>query len=142
VRVQARIADFGLARSDSDDSRSTVTKTGEVGGSFAYMAAEQAADFHQATPRSDVWSLGAIIYETLTGRLPRPMTAHASIVQQIAEVREGRTIPIDEVRRDLPPALTEWLTNSLHHAPGARFEDAGAMRRALRKAVAGTELLR
>ncbi len=139
-RFRARIADFGLARDDGDD-HSTLTNATDIGGSFDYMPAEQTENFHRATPRSDVWSLGAIVYECLTNTLPRPLTPGAPIQKQFREILEGPMIPIGDVRGDLPPKLVAWVTRALAKSPDDRFEDAGAMLRALQETVSAIGIL-
>lgn len=132
-RFQPRVGDFGLAKYHEQTGASEMTSTGVVGGSLDYMPREQLVDFRTASPASDVWSLGALVYRCLTGRLPRPTATGRDRMRIIVK---DTVVPIDRIDAGFPPALARWLTKALAHDPGARWPDAGAMRAGLQAAVA------
>lgn len=134
--VHVKIADFGLAKSEDLDSRSSVTKLGDLGGTLGYMAPEQAEGLQHTSARSDVWSIAAIVYESLTGERPRRQTLDAPLHHQFQEVRACQITPIRDHRSDIPPALDAWLSQCLARDPVERFADAGVMRAALSEGTA------
>jgi serine/threonine protein kinase len=118
-----RITDFGLAKFiERDDS---LTKTGAAMGSPSYMPPEQAAGhLDQVGPHSDVYSLGAILYELLTGRPPfRAETAVATMRQ----VMESEPIPPRKLNPAVPPGLETICLKCLEKNPVRRYPSANAL---------------
>ncbi len=134
-----KISDFGLAKSYMQAGESGMTVNGSVGGSWAYMPKEQLTNFRFVSPQSDVWSLGAILYECLTLKLPRPMEKGCDPIRTILE---SKIVPIQEIASDLHPELTKFVMKCLARETEDRFMDAGAMRNALKLTAmkAGIEL--
>lgn len=131
-RFQPRISDFGLAKYHEQTGASQMTSTGMVGGTLNYMPREQLLDFRSSLPATDVWSMGAVVYVSLTGRLPRPS---ASGGERIRMVVEDTVVPIQSVDPRFPAPLARWLDKALAYDAADRWPDAGAMRVALRAAA-------
>jgi serine/threonine protein kinase len=112
-----KIADFGIARS-TDSTR--LTQHGTLLGTAAYLSPEQAAG-EEATTVSDVYSLGAVIYELLTGRTPFQFESLAELAQLQSN---GQITPV----RDLEPSVPESVEAAVMHALArdARFRPASA----------------
>ena len=100
-----KIADFGIARA-AESTRHT--EVGTLLGTAAYLAPEQIAGA-DATPASDVYSLGAVLYELLTGRLPY---AFSSLAELAAQQNDGLIAPV----RDLVPEVPHELEAAVMHA--------------------------
>ncbi len=134
-----KISDFGLAKSYLKAGDSGMTVNGSVGGSWAYMPKEQLTNFRYVSPQSDVWSLGAILYETMTMRLPR---IFAPGEDPIRVILESKVVPIRDLLPDIHPALDNFMMKALAKEPEDRFKSAGSMRSALRKVaeIVGIEL--
>jgi formylglycine-generating enzyme required for sulfatase activity len=124
----AKVLDFGVAKMLEDPclapDSSTLTATGVVIGSAPYMSPEQLEGSKDVDLRSDLWSLGVILYETLTGTKP---FRGSSFVAVGAAVLKGTYRPASEVRPNLPPAIDDWLAKALCIDPEGRFPSARAM---------------
>jgi WD40 repeat protein len=114
------ITDFGLAkRADGDVD---LTLTGEILGSPNYMAPEQAdPNLGPATPASDVYSLGAMLYHLLTGR---PPFMAETVAQTLRLLAEGGPVPLRLVRRDVSRDLETICLKCLETAPALRYQSA------------------
>jgi TolB-like protein/Tfp pilus assembly protein PilF len=126
---RVKVLDFGLARLEATDSDSNVTDmptesrvelTGEgtVFGTVAYMSPEQARG-GKIDARSDVFSLGIVLYEMLTG--DRPFTG-ASSVDLISSILRDQPSPVTEIRSDLPPHVGRILRRCLEKNPRDRYQ--------------------
>jgi serine/threonine protein kinase len=118
-----KIADFGLAkRSDSDVVH---TQTGAILGSPSYMSPEQAAGtLDKIGPSTDVYALGVILYELLTGR---PPFKAASLLETIEQVREHDPAAIRSLQPKTPRDLEIICLKCLEKQPSRRYESAAAL---------------
>jgi serine/threonine-protein kinase len=127
-----KLADFGIAKASED---SAITKVGSVLGTAAYLAPEQARG-EPAGPPADLYSLGVVAYQLLTGRLPY----EAPSLTELARMQDaGPPIPLDQVETRVPPALSAAVVRSLHREPEGRYEGAPEMARALSDGLRGVE---
>jgi eukaryotic-like serine/threonine-protein kinase len=122
------VADFGIALAVSAAAGGRMTETGLSLGTPHYMSPEQATAEKTITNRSDVYSLGAVLYELLTGQPPHTGTSAQQIIMRI--VTEAPR-PVMEVRKAVPPNVAAALTKSLEKLPADRFESATAFAEAL-----------
>jgi hypothetical protein len=121
----AKLADFGVAHVASGDP---LTRTGDVVGTLAYMAPEQ-AEGERVTPASDVYSLALTLYEAWTGTNPIRAGGPAATVRRL-----GRPLPsLASMRRDLPPELCDAIDDALEPDPALR-PGAVELRDVLRRA--------
>ena len=125
-----KVTDFGVARAVSDH---TLTETGMVIGTAHYLAPEQVAG-GPATPVSDLYSVGAVMYEMLTGN--KPFEAETPIAVAMKRLTEDPR-PVRSVRKDTPVAVAAVVDRALARDPAARFGSAVDMREALEAAYAG-----
>jgi eukaryotic-like serine/threonine-protein kinase len=123
---RVKVTDFGIARAGASE----MTETGAIMGTAHYLSPEQA----QGLPvdgRSDLYSIGVILYELLTGRVPFDAESPVSIaVRHVSEP----PIPPAEVNPAVPPALDAVTMRALAKAPEDRFQDADAFIAALQAA--------
>jgi serine/threonine protein kinase len=128
-----KIVDFGLARRLG--SGGGATQSGMILGTPSYMAPEQAAGRnHELGPATDVYALGAILYELLTGR---PPFQGASTLDTLLLVRSTEPVPPRRLRPDLPRDLDTICLKCLHKDPRRRYASAEDLAQDLRRFLAG-----
>jgi eukaryotic-like serine/threonine-protein kinase len=117
-----KLADFGIAKIASDES--SITQVGSVLGTAAYLAPEQAAG-EEAGPAADLYGLGVVAYQLLSGRLPY----EAQSLTELA-LKQQREVPAPLHHLDpaIPPALSVAVERALALTPKRRYESADAMR--------------
>ena len=128
----AKLSDFGLAKSFEKAGLSGLTLTGNYAGTPYFVPREQITNFKYVKPVSDVWSMGATIYNMLTGTFPYPFTTERDPIDVILN---EQVIPIQKRDGSLPKAFADVVDQALVESPKARFPDAGALLEALRKAL-------
>ncbi|HEV3118547.1 MAG TPA: serine/threonine-protein kinase, partial [Gemmataceae bacterium] len=117
-----KITDFGLVKCLDGDAK--VTSTGAIIGTPSYMAPEQAAGRPDVSPLCDVYSLGAILYEMLTGR---PPFEGETPLDTLVQVLEGEATLPNQLRRGIPRELELICLKCLDKAPAYRYSSARAL---------------
>jgi len=123
------LTDFGIARLEDSD----LTRPGELLGSPAYMAPEQIQG-SQVDQRVDLYAVGVVLYQLLTGRKPFNADSLATLIQQLLR---DQPPPPSSLNSGLPPALDGILARALAKRPEARFDSATAFAAVLREVEAG-----
>lgn len=134
---QTKVTDFGIARALGGDSEQTMTQTGMVIGTAAYLSPEQAQG-EPVDARSDVYSLGIVLYEMLAGAPPFSGETPLSIAYK--HVREDPA-RLSTVNPDVPQALEAVASKALAKNPENRYTHAGEMRDDLQRYLAGQKVL-
>ena len=124
---QVKITDFGIARAADAVG---LTQTGEVLGTPHYISPEQAAG-EPATPASDIYSLGVVLFECLAGR--RPFQADTPVLTALSHLRE----PVPPLPDTVPAQLRDTVARALSKDPAQRFRSAADMAIALRGGSVG-----
>ena len=115
-----KILDFGLAKARD----LSLTGSAATLGTVAYMAPEQIRG-EEITPRTDLWGLGVVLYEMLTGKRPFGGGHELSIAHAIAVAEPARP---SELRAEIPPGLEEIILTLLQKDPARRYATAGELR--------------
>jgi serine/threonine protein kinase len=127
-----KLTDFGIARASA---QTRLTQVGSVVGTAAYLAPEQARG-EEATPAADVYALGVVLYQLLTGRLPW----EGSTLAELAIRRENeRPLSPTSYDPDVPETLSRAVLRSLEGEVSARYSAARDLARALEDGLAGRE---
>ncbi len=122
---RVKVTDFGIARAISDAG---FTQTGVVMGSVQYFSPEQAKG-SPVGPQSDLYALGCVLYEMLTGEVP--FNGESPISIALKHIQEN-PYPIEKLRPDLPPEVTRLVHKALAKNLDERYPSARAMRKDLR----------
>ncbi|MCB0876298.1 MAG: protein kinase [Solirubrobacterales bacterium] len=130
AEMTVKLADFGIARA-AEQTR--LTQVGSVVGTAAYLSPEQSRG-EEATPISDVYSLGVVTYQLLTARLPY----EGNSLAELAIRRENeRPLPPTSYEKKVPDALSKAVLRALENEPEDRYVDALAYGAALRAGLEG-----
>ena len=127
-----KLADFGIAKAAADDM-SRITQVGSVLGTAAYLSPEQAAG-DEATPRSDIYSLGVVTYQLISGRLPYEAQ---SLTELALKQQNEAPALLDTVDETVPHGVAQAIAKALEIEPRRRFETADEFREALSTGAAG-----
>ena len=125
-----KLADFGIARATD---QSSITQVGSVLGTAAYLSPEQARG-DEAGPRADLYSLGVVTYQLMSGRLPYEANSLSELA--LKQQREAPT-PLDELNPEVPHALALAVATTLAIDQRGRPADALELAEALRKGADG-----
>jgi serine/threonine-protein kinase len=127
--AHAKVTDFGIAKAGASD----MTQTGSIMGTAQYLSPEQAQG-HAVSAPSDLYSIGIILYEMLTGRVP--FEGESAVTIALKQVGEA-PVPPSQLNPAVPPAVEAVVLKALEKDPARRFADADEFIAALEQAAAG-----
>ena len=130
---RVKVTDFGIALAGASD----MTETGSIMGTAQYLSPEQAQG-HPVDARSDLYSIGVVLYELLTGMVP--FEAESPVTVALKQVSE-RPVPPGQHNPAVPPALDAVVMRALEKDPGARFQSADEFLAALEQARLGVSIV-
>ncbi len=128
-RAVSKVLDFGISKMPVDSEQASLTVTGTVLGSPAYMSPEQIQNPQSVDVRADVWALGVILYQVLSGQFPCDADTPAALFVQICT---ADPIPLQRVAPELPAQLISLVMRCLRRDRNERFRDANELAEALR----------
>lgn len=131
----ALVADFGVALALESDANDRVTSEGTVVGTPGYMSPEQASGSSEVDGRSDVYALGCVLYEMLTGEIPYPGDTPRAI---IAKHLQAPVPDVSVLRPQSSPGIPSALKRAMAKVPADRFQSAGKLVASLTRASGRT----
>jgi eukaryotic-like serine/threonine-protein kinase len=134
--LELKVTDFGLAKQRAAESH--LTASGAILGTPSYMAPEQAAGDKAVGPAADVYALGAILYECLTGR---PPFRAAAVMDTVLQVLHDDPVPPSRLQPRLPRDLETICLKCLTKKPDARYTSAAALADDLGRFLSGDTIL-
>ncbi len=124
----AVLVDLGIARAIATSGEDRVTRSGFVVGTEQYMSPEQAAGSPDVDGRTDLYSLGVVLFETLAGRPPFSAASAAAVL----DMQQHQAPPdLRALRRDVPKPLAAIIARALAKSPAERWQTAAQLREAL-----------
>lgn len=139
--VVVKLIDFGIAKVKLDQmaqAEDGLTRTGSMLGSPHYMSPEQAQGLKTVDQRTDIWSLGVVLYKMLTGRTPHTGEALGQVILAICS---QPATPIQEVAPWVPSDIAEVVHQCLQIDPAKRFQSATELYNAMRPLVANVRVV-
>jgi serine/threonine-protein kinase len=130
------VADFGIALAVSAAAGGRMTETGLSLGTPHYMSPEQATAEKELTARSDIYSLGCVLYEMLTGNPPH---TGATAQQIIMKIVTDEAPPVTKLRKSVPPNVAAATARAIEKLPADRFESAAQLASALANPSYGSD---
>lgn len=134
-KYDAKLTDFGLAKSYKQTGMSGVTMVGDVAGTIAYMPPEQVRDFKEVQPPSDIYAAGMTAYSLLTGAHALDISPRAGIAETVKAIFEKPIIPIAQRTLDVPIRVASVIETAIAKQVELRWRTAGEMRDALLRAM-------
>jgi serine/threonine-protein kinase len=134
VRI-VKLLDFGIAKAHPFGEK--ITHTGDVMGSPAYMSPEQIADSKSVDARADIWSLGVVLYEALTGKSPH--ADEPNVARLLRAIEEKPAPPVQERAPWVSAEVAAVVHRAIALDPAQRYPSARAMREAI-EAIVGSDL--
>jgi serine/threonine-protein kinase len=131
----AKLTDFGLAKSYKQTGMSGVTMVGDVAGTIAYMPPEQVRDFKDVQPPSDIYAAGMTAYSLLTGAHALDISPRAGISETVKAIFEKPIIPIAQRTLEVPLRVASVIETAIAKQVELRWRSAGEMRDALLRAM-------
>jgi pSer/pThr/pTyr-binding forkhead associated (FHA) protein len=133
--VNAKLTDFGLAKSFTQAGMSGITMVGDMAGTFAYMPPEQIKDFRNVRPTSDIYAMGMTAYSLLAGDIALDLGTKQGIAETVKAIFEKPITPLRQRAPDVPDRVAEVIERALNKDPADRWQTADAMKTALTHAV-------
>ena len=123
-----KVLDFGIAKLHTGRASTSLTQTGTTMGTPYYMSLEQARGAKEVDHRTDIYALGVILYEMLSGAKPHPGESYNAILYHVLTQEPA---PLDSMRPDLPPSLSAIVQKAMAREPGDRYASVAEFMEAL-----------
>lgn len=121
---RAKVLDFGLAKQLLEREEEDLTEPGVLLGTVSYMSPEQAQGLDNLDARSDIFSLGVVLYEITTGKLPFGAETYFQTMEAIIKLPH---VPVEKLRKNVPTSLVRVIDRALEKLPENRFQTAAEL---------------
>ena len=132
------VTDFGLAKLENDPQGFSISIEGQIVGTIEYMAPEQAQSSKHVTERADVYSLGAIFYQLLTGR--KHFTSSGSLMQDAQTLQDHESPPLRQFNKEIDRDLETIVLKALRPTPVQRYTSVRQMLEDMQRYQAGDSI--
>ncbi|MGP1459097.1 MAG: serine/threonine protein kinase [Treponema sp.] len=129
-RAEIKLADFGIATADKETGTDSVTKAGVSLGTPAYMPPEQFEDSAKVDKRADIYALGVMLYEMVTGTKPYPGTLS---IETLNTIRKERYIPPQKIDKSIPPVVSSLIKKMMRADPDKRYQSTAPIIHAIKR---------
>ncbi len=133
---EVKLTDFGIATARDDEGSTALTSTGVTLGTVAYMSPEQIESSRDVDKRSDIYSLGVMLYEMVTGKAPFP---GSFTPQTLAMIQRGKFKPVGRANPRVLPLVKKVIRRTIRPSPRKRFQDLGVLLRLLERGLRFTD---
>jgi predicted Ser/Thr protein kinase len=133
---EVKLTDFGIATARDEEGSTALTSTGVTLGTVAYMSPEQIESSRDVDKRSDIYSLGVMLYEMVAGKAPFPSSFSP---QTLAMIQRGRFRPVGRACPRVSPLVKRIVRRTIRPSPRRRFQDLGALLRLLERGLRFTD---
>jgi len=117
---EVKLADFGIAATERDEADSGLTREGMTLGTPSYMPPEQFENSKNVDKRADIYAMGVMLYEMVTGKKPFPGSLAPETINLI---QKGRFVPARKLNPDIPPLVSRLIGKMIRPDPRKRFKD-------------------
>lgn len=131
----AKLTDFGLAKSFRESGMSGVTMVGDVAGTIAYMPPEQIRDYKDVRPPSDIYATGMTAYSLLTGKHALELNSQIGVAATVKAIFEKPFVPLSQRTTEIPERIAAVIEKAIAKEAENRWRTAGEMRENLLRAV-------
>ncbi len=140
---RVKILDLGLAMLSQQylEGENNLTTIGQLMGTLDYMAPEQAADSHQVDTRADIYSLGATLFQLLTGQAPYGGARHNSLLKKVLALANAPVPSARDIRAEVPEELDQIIGRCLAKEPDQRYATVDEVSDALSRFAADADLV-
>lgn len=131
-RAEVKLADFGIATGDKDSEAAAITEQGMALGTPAYMPPEQFENSAAVDARADIYSLGVMLYEMVTGAKPYPSTLSIGTLNAI---KKEKYTPPQKIDKTIPPYVCRLIKKAIRANPKRRYQSITPMLKAVQRYV-------
>lgn len=123
-KAEIKLADFGIASGDKEQDSPSITESGVALGTPAYMPPEQFENSANVDQRADIYALGIMLYEMVTGSKPYPGTLS---IETLNTIRKGKYIAPNKIDKTIPPVVCKLIKKMLQPNPKRRFQSTASI---------------
>lgn len=133
-----KLADFGIAASEQDDEEeNNITRAGITLGTPAYMPPEQFEDSKNVDGRADLYAMGIMLYEMITGK--KPYSGNMTM-ETLTQIQKGQYIPPAKLQIELPRSISNLINKMMRADPNKRFQDASKILKVVNRQLKNFEV--